>query len=183
MVGNQIPKARFSRGSRSCGCHPETCCCAEYYIRDEKAEPDEKRNRFAKQSDLIRLSNLADSLEPVLTRLQNIMGNPAALVPDGSSYEAEILKTACDKLEPLMQHAHVREKQLRRLSDVNTQAMLLLQTIRATQETVVDSGIACPQCGGELREHRDAVLTSLPPKYRLTCVHCGHEDYRIAVGS
>lgn len=40
------------------------------------------------------------------------------------------------------------------------------------------NGIACPECGNELVEHRSARLASNPPKYATRCLLCGYTGYR-----
>jgi len=44
----------------------------------------------------------------------------------------------------------------------------------------VKGGIACPECGGELSDRNDTILTSYPPKKDVFCEECGHKGLAIA---
>lgn len=39
------------------------------------------------------------------------------------------------------------------------------------------NGIACPKCGKEMYDRDNLILTSNPPKKRVICLECGHNDY------
>lgn len=42
------------------------------------------------------------------------------------------------------------------------------------------NGIACPECGEELHDHGNEVLTSIPPRRNVNCPSCGFMSSRIA---
>jgi hypothetical protein len=45
---------------------------------------------------------------------------------------------------------------------------------RDTQACIMNTGLACPKCGGELIR-TGGILTSYPPQERLRCDKCSHE--------
>ena len=43
------------------------------------------------------------------------------------------------------------------------------------------NGIACPECGAEMQDEDPyTILTSMPPKKRVHCIHCSYQTTVLA---
>ena len=74
-----------------------------------------------------------------------------------------------EEVEPM------NETKLKSLSEHNHQT---LEQYREFHTKGVPNGIACPECGSELRDVPGAQLLTAPPQLPVVCMACGYTGHR-----
>ncbi len=68
------------------------------------------------------------------------------------------------------------EKPLTKLEDWNKPGSSRFKSLE--NEYPLLNGIECPKCKNEMSDMDDMILCSYPPKKKVKCLSCGHDDYR-----